>query len=71
MALAHRGEVGGSKIQRGLLNPRTMANHDSDGTGPKNRIMHRRRVAYWVKDLIAWMEEHASYIEIEEEVANA
>lgn len=62
-----RSEV--AKFSGGVLDPRTMANHDSAGTGPKNRFRVGKKVVYWVKDLIAWMEERASYID--EEVANA
>lgn len=58
-----------AKFSGGVLDPRTMANHDSAGTGPKNRFRVGKKVVYWVKDLIAWMEERASYID--EEVANA
>lgn len=66
-AMVAREDVG--KFSGGLLHPATMANHDSAGTGPKNRFRVGKKVVYWVKDLIAWMEERASYVD--EEVANA
>ena len=38
----------------GLLNPRTMANIDSLGGGPKMVRLGRKR-GYWVDSLIEWM----------------
>ena len=37
------------------LNPRTMANHDSLGTGPEGRFKIGRLVYYPTKSLIRWM----------------
>jgi len=48
-----RSEV--AKFSGGLLNPRTMANYDSVGIGPR-KIKFGKKVAYAVEDLIAWME---------------
>ena len=44
----------------GLLDPRTMANLDSAGTGPTGRIKIGRKVIYPVQDLITWLEEKAT-----------
>ncbi len=41
----------------GLLNARTLANHDSLGTGPKGRVRVGRKVGYPVDSLIEWMRE--------------
>ena len=38
----------------GLLNPRTMANIDSLGNGPKMVKLGRKR-GYWVDSLVEWM----------------
>ena len=38
----------------GLLNPRTMANIDSLGYGPKMVKLGRKR-GYWVDSLVEWM----------------
>lgn len=46
-----------SEFSGGILHPRTLANHDSRGTGVKNRISVGRKVAYPVESLIAWMEQ--------------
>lgn len=51
--IVSRGEVG--LFSGGLLNARTLANHDSLGTGPKGRLRIGRKVAYPVAELIAWM----------------
>ena len=53
-----RHEVG--NFSGGLLNPRTMANCDSLGTGVPGKITIGRRVAYSVDDLIKWMQERAA-----------
>jgi len=52
-AIVARSEVG--KFSGGLLNPRTMANYDSAGVGPK-KIKFGKKVGYSAEDLIAWME---------------
>jgi len=45
-----------AKFSGGLLNPRTMANRDSLGTGVPGKITVGRRVAYLVDDLVEWMQ---------------
>ena len=42
------------KFSGGLLHPRTMANIDSLGSGPKMVRLGRKR-GYWVDSLIEWM----------------
>ena len=44
----------------GLLNPRTLANRDSEGTGPKVKIKMGRKIAYDKESLIEWMRAHCS-----------
>ncbi len=48
-----------AKFSGGLLNPRTMANYDSLGTGVPGKITVGRRVAYPVDALIEWMEKRS------------
>ena len=54
-AIVARSEVG--KFSGGLLHPRSMANRDSEGTGPRNPIKVGRKVAYFVDSLLEWMQE--------------
>lgn len=49
-----RHEVG--RFSGGILHPRTMANLDSKGVGPRGRVRFGRVVAYPVRELIEWME---------------
>lgn len=44
----------------GILTPKTLANLDATGEGPKGRITVGRKVAYPVDLLIAWLEARAS-----------
>ncbi|OPX40664.1 MAG: hypothetical protein B1H13_06300 [Desulfobacteraceae bacterium 4484_190.3] len=44
----------------GLLNPRTLANHDAAGTGPRGKIRIGRLVAYEKEALVLWLEERAT-----------
>ena len=39
----------------GAISPKTVANADSEGRGPANRLVVGRRVCYPVADLIAWL----------------
>ena len=43
----------------GIVTPKTMANLDSLGEGPKGRITVGRKVAYPVDELISWLEARA------------
>ena len=52
-----RSEVG--RFSGGLLNPRTLANHDSAGTGPVGKISMGRKIAYTVDSLVEWMAQRA------------
>ena len=51
-----RSEVG--RFSGGLLNPRTIANRDSQGTGPRNRLKLGKSVGYSVHDLLEWMDKN-------------
>ena len=50
------------KFSGGILNPKTMANLDSQGKGPKGRIRVGRKVAYPVDELISWMEQRTEVL---------
>lgn len=56
-----RSEV--SKFSGGIINSRTLANQDSLGLGPKNRINVGRKICYPVKSLIEWLESRAEVAE--------
>jgi len=50
-----------AKFSGGILHSRTMANMDASGRGIEGRIKIGRKVAYPVKELIAWMEARAKH----------
>jgi len=56
--LVARSEV--SRFSGGVLNSKTCANHDSNGTGPAGRVKIGRKVAYPIDSLIAWLESRAT-----------
>jgi len=49
-----------AKFSGGLLNPRTLANYDCKGEGPRERFRVGRDVAYPVDALIEWLEKRIS-----------
>lgn len=49
-----------SEFSGGILTPKTMANMDCNGEGPKGRITCGRKVAYPVAELIAWLESRSN-----------
>ena len=51
------------KFSGGLLNARTLANEDSQGTGPDQRIRVGRKIAYPVDSLIRWIEQKSDIYE--------
>lgn len=51
-----RSEIG--KILGGLIAPKTLANADSTGTGPKKAWAVGKKVVYAREDLIAWLGEN-------------
>ena len=53
-AFVARGKV--EEFSGGILNPRSMANADCAGIGPKDKIKIGRKIAYSVEALIAYME---------------
>ena len=60
-----REEVG--RFSGGILNPRTMANHDHSNEGPKNRIRIGRKVVYPTGSLVEWLEERAVFLDAKSE----
>lgn len=46
----------------GILHPRTMANLDAKGQGPKGRIRVGQKVAYPTLELITWMESRSEIV---------
>jgi hypothetical protein len=53
-----RGQV--SNFTGGIVNPRTLANLDSLGKGPKGRIKIGRKIAYPVSEFVKWLESRAT-----------
>lgn len=53
-----RAEV--HKLLGGAVSPKTLANADSQGIGPKGRIKIGRRVAYETEALVAWLQSKKS-----------
>lgn len=49
----------------GILHPRTMANLDSKGLGPKGRIRIGRKVAYDANELCKWLAARAKPLDHE------
>lgn len=47
-----------AKLTFGLVSPKTMANHDSLGTGPKNRFKMGKEVWYHKKHFIDFIMAH-------------
>lgn len=45
------------KFTGGLINEKTLANLDSQGTGPEGRFKIGRKVGYDVSAVIRWLEE--------------
>ena len=50
------------KFSGGILNPKTIANLDSQKKGPAGRIRIGRKIAYPVSSLISWMENRAEAV---------
>lgn len=51
-----------TEFSGGILHPRSIANLDSLGLGPKGRIRVGRKIAYPIDELIQWMEERSEAI---------
>ncbi len=51
-----------SDFTGGLISPGRIANLDSQGEGPRNRIRVGRKVAYPVTDLVEWLTQRAQII---------
>lgn len=43
------------ELTRGAISPRTVANHDSRGTGPKGRFLVNGKVAYSRDSFLEWL----------------
>ena len=46
----------------GIVNPKYLANLDSQGKGPKGRIRVGRKIAYPVSSFIVWLEERSEIV---------
>jgi len=49
-----------SEFSGGIITPKSMANLDCIGEGPKGRITCGRKVAYPVAELVAWLESRSN-----------
>lgn len=49
----------------GIITPKSMANLDCNGEGPKGRITCGRKVAYPINSLISWLESRSEMVEEE------
>lgn len=47
----------------GIVNPKYLANLDSQGKGPQGRIRVGRKIAYPVCSFIHWLQERAELVE--------
>ncbi len=56
-AFVSRGEI--AKFSGGLIHPRTLANLDSQGKGPKGRFAVGRKIGYPVDSVVQWLERRA------------
>ncbi len=64
--LVARQSIG--EFSGGILNPRTMANLDSRGEGPKGRVRTGgRKIAYDVEELISWLQNRSELVDHEDE----
>jgi predicted DNA-binding transcriptional regulator AlpA len=50
------------KFTGGIITQKTIANHDSKGTGPQGRVKIGRKVAYPVNAFIEWLESRAEVL---------
>lgn len=50
-----RKEVG--RVFGGIISPKTLANHDALGTGPRHRYQVNGHVVYRREDLLTWLNE--------------
>lgn len=53
-----RNRIG--ELTKGAVSPRTVANHDCKGTGPKERFLINGKVAYSRDSFIEWLEARLS-----------
>ena len=50
------------KFTGGIITQKTIANHDSKGTGPQGRLKVGRKVCYPVNAFIEWLEGRAEVL---------
>jgi len=50
----------------GTIHPRTIANLDALGQGPKERLRIGKKVVYHVDSLIKWLEERSEILDSED-----
>ena len=55
-----------SRFTGGLFTPKTMANLDSLGEGPKRKVRYKRKVGYPKKELVTWLCSQSAVIETSE-----
>jgi len=46
----------------GIINPKTIANMDSQGKGPEGRIRIGRKIAYPVDLFVEWLEQRSEVV---------
>ena len=51
------------KFTGGIIHPKTLANLDSQGKGPKGRIKVGRKVAYAVQPFIEWLQQRTKVLD--------
>lgn len=49
-----RKDIG--ELTGGIVSPRTLANHDSKGTGPEERLQVNGKIAYSKESFFKWLE---------------
>ena len=62
-----RGEI--EKFTGGLISSKYLANLDSKGKGPKNRVKVGRKIGYETRALISWIESRAEVVDDHEPAA--
>jgi hypothetical protein len=59
--IIRRPDVG--KVTNGFLHPATLANKDSEGTGPDSRVLFGHRVGYPIESLARYMAKKGFFFE--------
>ena len=66
-AIVSRDEIG--RFSGGTVSARYLANLDSKGKGPKNRVKVGRKIGYETRALISWIESRAEMVDDHEPAA--